>query len=184
MSRNSLSRESCRQLSSKLRGSWLLWTSAGLLVLALLAVLESKLNRGVHLDAVGANISSIDISEAKSNFGSYEVSWGMLSGRIANSATHLDLFLQAPRFSRVSWQLQGKIFDRWVSVEGEIPKTSRDDRSDLVVEIDAECGRARAFWIKRYQGPINDRRFTNSPPDCRVYRDVPWSGQNWGDVGK
>jgi hypothetical protein len=137
----------------------------------------NRLDQRVYLDLVGENVSSVDASEVRANFGEWGMSWGWLTP--SSGSRDLDLHFPAPKFARVYWMAKGESIARWVQVEGAPLPNSRDDRIDFVVEIDPECGRARAFWIKRYDGPEPNRRIQTAPRDCTIYSDEPWTNQVW-----
>ena len=165
--------------SSAFRSRSVFWSFVSLAGFLIFFLASKKFDARLNFDAFGNNVGSIAISEAGANFGDWGVSWGWLMGKPVHNKGDLGLHFRVPKYVRVYWKLGVGNVARWVPVEGSPSLTAPDERPDLVVEIDPECERAKAFWIAQYEGPVPDRRVQTTPRDCTMYSDEPWTDQAW-----
>ncbi len=127
-----------------------------------------------EFDVVGVNVGTSNVYEAGAYLDDWYVGWGYLGSGVAMEKEYVSLYQKPPKRIRVVWTHNKIVFEREVPIEGTRPFSMAErPLPAFVIEIDPECGRARADWREQYYGSPENRNLTHAAPDCSVYSDVP-----------
>ena len=150
------------------RGKWYFFPTAIIATLMVVSLVIKLLDPRREFDVVGVNVGKSTIEEAEAYLDDWYVGWGYLSG--GQAKVDVSLYLQVPRRVRVVWTHDKKVFERLVPIEGARPfSMAARPLPAFVIEIDPECGRARADWRETFYGSVSRKGLL----DCNHYADAP-----------
>lgn len=155
------------------RGKWFFFPTAIIAALAAVLLGIKLLDPRREFDVVGVNVGTSDVYEAGAYLDDWYVGWGYLGRGVSMEKEDVSLYLRPPSRVKVVWTQNKKVFERQVPIEGARPFSMAErPLPAFVIEIDPECGRARAQWREQYYGSLKNRNLTHAAPDCSVYSDV------------